>query len=75
MLEAFLLCCAGGYWALPLQWLTTSIVNNEFLDGERFYMLSSALQNKSFCCCTGMLDLRQNRGLRDDRGLEYEEMI
>ena len=28
------LCCAGGYWALPLQWLTTSIVNNEFLDGE-----------------------------------------
>ena len=26
-------CCAGGYWALPLQWLTTSIVNNEFLDG------------------------------------------
>ncbi|CAK0784035.1 hypothetical protein CVIRNUC_007238 [Coccomyxa viridis] len=22
----------GGYWALPLQWLTTSIVNNEFLD-------------------------------------------
>ena len=27
-------CCAGGYWALPLQWLTTSIVNNEFLDGE-----------------------------------------
>lgn len=27
-------CGAGGYWALPLQWLTTSIVNNEFLDGQ-----------------------------------------
>ena len=39
------LCCAGGYWALPLQWLTISIVNNEFLDGEGLCMLRECCNN------------------------------
>lgn len=43
-------CYAGGYWALPLQWLTMSIVNNEFLDGEAPRALSSKLQSKRCCC-------------------------
>ena len=51
--------CAGGYWALPLQWLTTSIVNNEFLDGERpcvpSYMLQIAVAATvdTSCVCSG----------------------
>jgi len=24
---------AGGYWVLPMQWLVTAAVNNEFLHG------------------------------------------
>lgn len=47
-----MLCCAGGYWALPLQWLTTSIVNNEFLDGEHLCVLSFALRSETSSCRT-----------------------